>query len=113
LPHPERFMRLYNTSGLTESVIRGLDPDTASHIYNGLDCCLTFEIYEELIRELEDEPQNVKDVYQFALDKSAPFFEMSLRGIRVDQAALRETISEFRTKLRALESRFHRLTSSI
>lgn len=103
--------RIFDTSQLTPQ--SRLNPDETSWVYNGLDCCVTLEVYEALMTELETEPQNVKDIYQFALDKSAPFLEMSLRGIRIDRAALESTIKELSAKLAGLESRFARLTREV
>lgn len=45
-------------------------------VYNGLDCCLTFEIHEEL----PPPPQ----IYSFNLALQGPALEMMMRGIKVD-----------------------------
>lgn len=103
----------YDTSQLDEAALARLDPDSASWIYNGLDCCVTLEVYEELMKELADEPECVREVYQFALDKSAPFFDMGLRGIRIDGLAKASAIKEFRGLLEGVEKRFAKLTTSI
>ena len=102
-------MRLFNTSGLDDAMMRSLSDDEASWIYNGLDCCVTFEVYERLMEELRASPQNVNSTYQFALEKQAPIMEMSMRGLRVDGAAKDKSIEELSARLRFLEGRFNQL----
>lgn len=103
-------MSEFNTASLTDRNTAALNEDLKSWVYNGLDCCVTLEVYEELMKELAGEPQNIKDIYQFALDKSAPFLEMSLRGIYVDPAAKEEAIAHLDKQVQALKARFTRLT---
>jgi DNA polymerase I-like protein with 3'-5' exonuclease and polymerase domains len=50
-------------------------------IYNGLDCCLTFEIFGELQKLFNQEPE----IYGFERAMQAPALEMMLRGFLVDQ----------------------------
>ena len=49
-------------------------------IYNGLDCCLTLEIFEEIQREHNQFPQ----VYDFARAMQGPALDMMLRGFAID-----------------------------
>lgn len=106
-------MRLFNTAGLDEAMMRSLTPDEAAHIYNGLDCCVTFEVYESLMRELSEAPDNVRYTYEMALAKQAPMLEMSMRGIRVDLAARDRARAELKTKIEELDSRFQRIMREV
>lgn len=103
----------FDSATLTRQMMFGLSPDLNSWIYNGLDCCVTAEIYESLMSDLAHEPENVRSIYQFTLDKSAAFFEMSLRGIRVDPEAKASTIAMLESQIAALQSRFRLLTTEL
>jgi DNA polymerase I-like protein with 3'-5' exonuclease and polymerase domains len=100
----------FDTSTLDPKTMHRLSPDTLSNVYNGLDCCLTWEIFEALSKELAEDDECVQRTYQFALDKSAPFLEMNLRGILIDQGALRKTQEELQKVLDGLKERFAFLT---
>lgn len=103
----------FDTSTLTADTMRRLGPDTVSNVYNGLDCCVTWEVFRELKKMLEEEPECVHSTYNFALEKSAPFLEMSLRGILIDQAALRTTQDSLQKTLDEVKERFSYLTREI
>lgn len=102
-------MKIFNTADLNEQSLARFSPDEASWIYNGLDCCVTAEIYNELASQLESEPPEVRDTYAFCLRKQAPIFETSLRGTLIDKRALQNTLDEFRRNLAELNSRFQRI----
>ena len=106
-------MTLFDTAALNKETMHRLSPDTVSNVYNGLDCCVTFEVYERLMEELAEEPDNVRATYAFALEKSAPFLEMSLRGILIDQAALRKTQDALQKTLDEVKARFAYMTKEI
>lgn len=63
------------------------DPDKDQQVYNGLDNCLTYEIFEALqevqTAHLGGNAQNV--IYDFERAMQAPALEMMLRGLRVDK----------------------------
>lgn len=86
-----------------------LNPDHTSWVYNGLDCCLTAEIHEVLTAEINQSPPNVRATYEFSLAKQAPYLEMSLRGIRVDELARQSSIDKLQAVLSSLETKFDRL----
>lgn len=55
-------------------------------IYNGLDCCVTFEVFEELDRQLrERNDPSFQMVYDFERGLQAPAIDMMLRGWKIDQ----------------------------
>ena len=60
-------------------------------IYNGLDCCVTLEVLDEMLPQLDN---LTGSTYALSRALQAPVFEMNLRGIRVDE----------RERLRAIES---------
>lgn len=71
---------IYDTSALTPAGTG--DSFLDYQIYNGLDCCLTYEIFEKLSSLSSAEP-----IYSFERAMQAPALEMMQRGIRVDLLA--------------------------
>jgi len=77
---------------------RALPPLTLSEkdwVYNSLDCCLTFEILEKLLPELD---QETALIYDFARALQAPILEMMLRGTLVDEHQRGVMIQELKDK---------------
>ena len=102
-------MRIFNTSQLTEEVLRTMTDDEAANVYNGLDVCVTAEIYSVLKEQIDSDTPNIGATYQMALDKMAPIMEMSLRGTLIDESARQETIKLFEKELGELDQKFQRL----
>jgi DNA polymerase I-like protein with 3'-5' exonuclease and polymerase domains len=102
-------MKIINTSELDESTMMGLNADETSWIYNGLDCCVTSEVFYVLEAQLAEEPECVRKTYEYALDKLAPIMEMSLRGNKIDDAARKQSIMELSKELAVLDGRFQRI----
>ena len=106
-------MKIYNTAGLNEQSIKKLSPDQAAHIYNGLDVCVTAEVYNVLMAQLESNDARVIETYRNALAKQAPIMEMSLRGTRIDEEARQKTIKELEASLRELDRKFQTLVKGV
>lgn len=106
-------MRKFNTANLTEAVMRTMNADEVSWVYNGLDCCVTYEIRDVLREEIRDSPQNVRDTYFHALQKHGPILEMSLRGIRIDQVRLQETLRYFVKEIARVEGHFNEILREV
>lgn len=72
-----------------------LGTNRSEWVYNGLDCCVTLEIFEKLRGQLDNVSGNT---YGFAKELQAPVFSMMSRGLRVNkerkQEALKSTIAE-------------------
>ena len=62
-------------------------------VYNGLDCMITLEVYEELTRITNEPPA----VYSFERALQAPLLEIMLRGFRIDEFERQRALSELRT----------------
>lgn len=83
-------MKIINNADLrTESDIDALSDDEIYWLYNGLDCCVTYEVHQVTKKKLDEE---TRGIYEHTLRMQAPILEMQLRGLRVDERA--------RTKLR-------------
>lgn len=88
---------LFDTSTLTPAGTG--DPDLDHQIYNGLDCCLTHEIFTKL----QSIPTSNEVIYSFERAMQAPALEMMLRGLRVDKLGVRAAIEHLRTQQARLE----------
>lgn len=90
-----------NTANLSPN----LEPHARHQVYNGLDCCITFEIFEILDKQLQskNEPFNAL-TYQFERGMQAPALEMMERGWLVDEKARSEGQIELRAQKAKLQS---------
>jgi DNA polymerase-1 len=102
-------MKIFNTAGLDAQLMRTLSADDAANIYNGLDCCVTFEVFERLFEELAESPANVKQTYADSLAKQSAYLEVSMRGIRIDDESRKRAQKELRGRLDLLNERFQRI----
>lgn len=68
-------------------------------IYNGLDCCITVEVLEEL----QNLPIHESQTYDFSRALQAPILDMMLRGIRVDEYERRKGIELLTKRIDRLE----------
>lgn len=83
-----------------------LSPDENHWIYNGLDCCVTGEIFNTLY-PLVDEVS--RKTYEFSKALQAPILEMSLRGLLVNQKRKFDVVQQMRRKLVQLEANLQTL----
>ena len=92
-----------------------LDEMTAIQVYNGLDCCVTYEIWESLYADLAvvEHNANAELVYQFERGMQAPSFVMSRRGVLVDRMWREVVRAELESELRTHDSRFQRLAEAV
>ena len=77
-----------------------------SQAYNGLDCCVTAEILDVLLPQLDE---HTGPTYDFSRSLQGPALEMRLRGILVDQRRKNEVIEEYHAKLETLERNLERI----
>lgn len=100
---------IFDTTTLDEKVMSTLDDNVASWVYNGLDCCITADIYRELSSQLSIEEPCVKETHATMLRKHAPYLEMNIRGVKVDLAARDRAIRETEKTLNDLDKKFQRI----
>lgn len=106
-------MKVFDTSTLTEKSMTQLTPNEAAWIYNGLDVCVTAEIYTELQRQIDEDLPNVQETYQTALNKMAPILEMSMRGTLINEEARLKTLKQLRVQRDELDDKFQFLMKEI
>lgn len=75
-------------------------------IYNGLDCCITREVWDAMYPQLNEVTSKT---YDFSRALQGPVLEMSLRGILVDQQRKAEVIDDFYDKIDTLERNLSRI----
>ena len=98
-------MEIFDTSQLPPDGA-GLSPSEIYWLYNGFDCCITNEIRLALRKNL-DEVSGA--TYAQALRLQAPFLEMMLRGLLVNEAHRAARVRECEEQLALLEYKFNRL----
>ena len=76
-------MRIIQTELLTQEALARLGVMDREWVYNGLDCCLTYEIDDELDSVMDP---IARGTYQMSLALQAPILEMNMRGIKIDLA---------------------------
>jgi len=64
--------------------------------YNALDCAVTAEIHDNLMKRIEEEGADVSGVYEFERALCNVSLQMEFRGLRVDLAARRQLVREFK-----------------
>lgn len=86
----------------TSTLSPNLDAHTQHQVYNGLDCCLTFEIFEVLEKQLleKNDPSNAL-VYSFESGMQAPALELMERGWLINPIE-RDNGREFLSKRKAI-----------
>jgi len=98
-------MRIIKTHKLEP---RSLDRMSKDWIYNGLDACVTRELLDVLVPQLDN---YTRATYRFSRDLQGPALEMRLRGVRVDMPRRSEVINECAGVLDKLECGLERLVS--
>jgi DNA polymerase I-like protein with 3'-5' exonuclease and polymerase domains len=79
--------------------LNDLTPGDTLQTYCGLDCCVTFEVLEELHRLFNEPPIT----YGFKLALQAPALEMMLRGFAIDAMARQSAIVSLREERDGLQ----------
>lgn len=100
-------MQIIDTAQLTEESTRSLLPDAVSNIYCGLDCAVTFEIFDQLRGQIETDDPCVGETYRTALAKQAPVMDMAMRGFAVNEANRQQSLRAMTAELLELETRFN------
>ena len=98
-------MRIINTAELTATTLPTYDEQL--FVYNGLDVCVTLEIFEEIQKQLDPISQRT---YNFSLALQAPILEMNMRGSLVDLEYSGKLIFEFKELQDKVKRNFDRIT---
>lgn len=90
-------MRLLYTD---EMDVKTLSAQDKLFLYNGLDCLICREVYDQLVLQLDE---TTLATYNFMLALRGPIMEMQLRGCLVDKEERNKKITELESKLTKLE----------
>lgn len=88
-------MRIIHTDTLEQNT--KLTQNEKDWVYNGLDVCVTFEIVNTLLDQLDGVTSGT---YSQSLALQGPILEMSLRGLRVDRARRDEVLQQYRSDIK-------------
>lgn len=79
-------------------------------VYNGLDCCVTLEIKDALIEQLDE---NTQQVYDFSRALQAPVMDMQLRGMFVDKRERKRMVKQLKADIEHMETNLNRLFTEV
>lgn len=92
-------MRVIDTSTLTPT--SRLDRFDDDAVYNLLDCCVTLEVFDALLQQLDN---TTSATYAFSMSLAAPILEMNLTGVRVDRDEVEKSVAGFSEELELVRS---------
>lgn len=102
-------MPVVSTHHLTPALVDRLSSNDRLQVYNGLDVCLTREVFDEISRNFNDPPA----IYDFERALQAPYLEIMLRGFRVDRIARDAAASTLRARIAGLQDRLDRMAMAV
>ena len=97
-------MKIIRTENLTPKT--ALNPDETSWVYNGLDCCVTLEVWEKLQPNLTP---RTRETYKLSKALQGPILDMNMHGILVDAERLEQVKAEIVSKVARLERQLKRI----
>lgn len=100
-------VKIINTAELDQL---SLSADENHWVYNGLDNCVTLEIYNELNATIDE---TARRTYEFSKALQAPVLEMNMRGVLINQNRRRAVIKDFEAKTRILEAQLMTILSGV
>lgn len=97
-------MKIINTGILRPDT--PLTPNEKDWVYNGLDCCVTQEILEALLPQIDNQTAGT---YAFSRDLQAPILEMAMRGLLVHQRRRADVLQLFLSRIATLSNQLTEL----
>lgn len=88
--------------------MKGFTADEVLWMYNGLDCCVTKEVFDVIHPQLG----NNTVIYDFERAMQAPALEMMARGIHVDLAARAEILDSLYARIKKLREYLDRIAQT-
>lgn len=77
----------------------GLSPDDILQVYNGLDCCLTSEVFTEIKKTYAPSQGEWQGIYDFERALQGPYLEIMQRGFKVDEIGRRTASRELTLRI--------------
>jgi DNA polymerase I len=97
-------VRIIHTEGLSPTSLR--TETEKLFVYNGLDCCVTYEVLDAILPQLDEV---TSPTYDFSRALQGPVLDMKFRGVKIDAARREQVISDLREQLSVLESDLERI----
>ena len=94
-------MKIVNTRNLPK-----LTPLESEWVYNGLDCCVTAEILDVLLPQLD---KVTAATYDFSRSLQGPVFDMRICGIKVNRRRRSEVLQEYAALVDDYEAKLERI----
>lgn len=101
--------RLVDTSTLDQATPEGFSEAEVAQLYNGLDCCLTTEIWEEVSATYAPLRGEWGPQYSFARALQAPYLAMMEHGFAVDMAGRWKEAQGLQERVGVLRALFARV----
>lgn len=98
-------MKIIQTATVTPD---DLDAQEKDWVYNGLDACVTAEVLDVLLPQLDN---TTGATYAFSRSLQAPVLEMRLRGIRIDKGRKDYVIDQYAERIDQLERQLERIVA--
>lgn len=99
-------VRIIRTDELTSNA--ALSPNDTDWVYNGLDVCVTLEVRDQLLPQLDEVTART---YKFSKALQAPILDMTMRGTLISQKRRTETLSVYQLQSKRLQANLRRLVS--
>jgi len=99
-------MRVIETEKLDNEAIQSLSQNERDWVYNGLDCCLTFAVFNEIHPQLGKETAVTYDIESQLV---GPILDMTLRGCLISPTKRQQAISEINQIVLRLEKNLNRI----
>lgn len=99
-------MKIIRTNQINPSDLTGFERE---QVYNGLDVCITREVFDAIQFSANESTGNEASTYAFSRSLQGPVLEMNLRGIRIDQGRRMEVIDQYYEQLDILETNLTRI----
>ena len=100
-------MKIIRTEEMSPTDLSAFEND---QVYNGLDCCITREVWDAMSPSLaSNSSPEFRSTYEFSKSLQGPVLEMNARGVRIDVARKAEVIDEFFEQLDHLERNLERI----
>lgn len=98
----------------TQELPEGLSDIYRHWVYNGLDCCVTYEVKKKQEYECSTRDTVHSDhIFNFEMSMRLPALEMMLNGIKIDPVEHMNLQNKFESRLKLFESHFDRLCETL